>query len=76
MRWIKKLGQIHRQAERKIHHADCLSSVPAVDDPSQVEEKIQVLVEEPTQNSCSDGFGNKTKELRRTKTAQTITKSS
>ena len=42
-RWIKKLGQfnfeIHHQAGKNIPHADCLSRVPVVEDPSLVEEK-------------------------------------
>ena len=60
VRWIKKLGQfhyeIHHQAGYKIPPADQPSRVPAVKDPPQVEKKFQLLVEQPTQNSCSDVF--------------------
>ena len=66
--WIEKLGQfnfeIHRQAGKNIPHADCLSRVPVVEDPSLVEEKTQILIEQPTENSWSDVFGDETDDLR------------
>ena len=57
-RWVEKLGKFnfenHHQAGKNILHADCLSRVPAVEDTSLVEEKIQILIEQPTDNSWSD----------------------
>ena len=67
-RCIEKLGQfnfeIHYQAGKNIHHADCLSRVPAVEDPSLEEEKTQILIKQPKENSCSDVFGDQTDDLR------------
>ena len=67
-RWIEKLGQfkfeIPHQAGKNIPHADCLSRVPVVEDPSLVEEKTQILIEQPTENSWSDVFGDQTDDLR------------
>ena len=67
-RWIEKLGQfnfeIHHQAGKNITHAGCLSRVPAVEDPSLGEEKTQILIEQTTENSWVDVFGDQTDDLR------------
>ena len=66
-RWIEKLGQfnfeIHYQAGKNIPHADCLSRVPAVEDPSLGEEKTKILIKQPTKNSWTDVFGDQTDNL-------------
>ena len=67
-RWIEKLGkfnfEIHHQAGKNIPNADCLSRVPVVEEPSLVEEKTQILIEQPTENNWSDLFGDQTDDLR------------
>ena len=67
-RWIEKRGQfnfeIYHQTGKNIPHADCLSRVLAVEDSSLVEEKTQILIEQPTENSWSDVFGDQTDDLR------------
>ena len=60
-RFIADFGKI---AGKNIPHADCLSRVPVVEDPSLVEEKTQILIEQPTENSWSDVFGDQTDDLR------------
>ena len=67
-RWTEKLGtfnfEVLHQAGKNRPHADCLSRVPVVEDASVVEEKTQILIEQSTENSCSDVFGDQTDDLR------------